>query len=339
MISKPRKVISLFSLTMINVAAVVSLTNLPIMAEEGLSSVFFYFIAGFCFFIPVSLVSAELATGWPSQGGVYTWVKAAFGRRAGFIALWLQWMENVIWTPSVVSLASVAIAYVVAPQWATNKYYLLISILVIFWGCTVANLLGMRASNLISTVGVILGTLIPGAVIIVMGIAWFFFGKPSQITFTWQGVLPNLTHLNNLVFLTGVLLGMSGMEVSAVHAKDVKDPEHSYPKAIFSATTIILILLIFGSLSIAILVPKAKLDIVAGVMQAFSDFFKAYHVPQFTKAMAILIAIGVISMVSTWIVGPAKGFLKTAVEGEIPPFFQKMNKNNMPVRIIIAQAA
>jgi len=68
-----RTQLGLFSLTMINVAAIASLRDLPQMAEYGVGCIFFYLLAGLVFFMPVSLVAAELTTGWPQKGGVYVW--------------------------------------------------------------------------------------------------------------------------------------------------------------------------------------------------------------------------------------------------------------------------
>src|SRR5258708_37865689 len=94
---KPGKILSLFSLVMINVIAVDSLRTLPISAAYGYSLIFYYVLAALAFFIPSTLVSAELATGWPTIGGVYIWVREAFGNRWGFLAIWLQWIYNVVW--------------------------------------------------------------------------------------------------------------------------------------------------------------------------------------------------------------------------------------------------
>jgi len=68
---------------MITCAIIVSVRNLPMMAETGLNMIFFVLIALVLYLIPAALVSAELATGWPQQGGVYVWVKEAFGERWG----------------------------------------------------------------------------------------------------------------------------------------------------------------------------------------------------------------------------------------------------------------
>ena len=64
---------------MMSVAVVMSLRGLPVMAKEGLTMLFYLLFSAVLFLIPVSLVSAELATGWPTSGGVYRWVKEAFG--------------------------------------------------------------------------------------------------------------------------------------------------------------------------------------------------------------------------------------------------------------------
>ena len=74
---------------MINIVAIASLRDLPQMASYGIGSIFFYVLAALAFFVPVSLVSAELATTWPERGGVYVWVREAFGTQWGFVAVFL----------------------------------------------------------------------------------------------------------------------------------------------------------------------------------------------------------------------------------------------------------
>ena len=80
--------IGVFALAMLNVGAVMSLRGLPMMAKEGLSMIFYLLFASLLFLVPVSLVSAELATGWPRAGGVYRWVREAYGSGFGFTAIW-----------------------------------------------------------------------------------------------------------------------------------------------------------------------------------------------------------------------------------------------------------
>ena len=84
------RVLGAFSLAMISMAAIVSLRNLSLIAGLGLSAVFFLSLAALIFFIPISLVVAELAAAWPKPGGCYEWVKEAFGKPLAFITLWLS---------------------------------------------------------------------------------------------------------------------------------------------------------------------------------------------------------------------------------------------------------
>jgi amino acid transporter len=76
-----KKFLGVFSLALINVAAIVSLRNLSFTVEYGLSGILFYVVAAVLFFIPTALVCAELATAWPEAIGVYGWVARAFGVR------------------------------------------------------------------------------------------------------------------------------------------------------------------------------------------------------------------------------------------------------------------
>ena len=166
--SPRKKSLGVFTLAMMNVAVICTLRGLPMMAEEGFSLVFYYLVTVLIFLIPVSLISAELATGWPPHGpgGVYIWVREAFGDRWGFVAIWLQWIQNVIWFPTVLSFIAGTIAYIFDPGLASNKAYMVTVILVAYWAGTLVNFRGMETSGSISAVCVIGGVFFPGLLII-----------------------------------------------------------------------------------------------------------------------------------------------------------------------------
>ena len=331
-------VLSVFTLAMINVAAVSSVRNWPTIAEYGFSSLFFFALAAICFFIPVSMVSAELATGWPRLGGVFAWVKEAFGHRIGFLAVWLLWVENVIYYPALLSFIAGTIAYIIDPSLSDHMGYMLALIIGIFWLTTLANLLGMKMSGWISTFGVIAGTFIPGGVIIGLGLFWYLSGHPIQISFTLSSFFPDFSSLKQLVFFAGVLIALGGLEMSAIHARDVKDPQRNYPKAILLSAILILGLYVLGVLAVALVIPQSDINLVAGSLQAFSVFVEAYGLQWMTPLMAGLLALGAFGGLSTWIVGPSRGLLGAAQSGDLPPVFRKVNRHGMPVPLLIVQA-
>jgi putative glutamate/gamma-aminobutyrate antiporter len=333
-----KRTLGVFSLVMINVIAVDSLRSLPFSAVYGFSLVFYYILAGLVFFIPTALISAELATGWPNRGGVYVWVREAFGERWGFITIWLQWVYNVVWYPTILTFIGGVLAYLVDPQLADSKAYMLSVILIVFWGATLVNCFGMRLSSWVSTVCALMGTLIPMTFIIILGVIWMKQGNPLHITFTSQQFLPDLSDVNHLSFILVIVFGLVGMEMSASHADEVKNPSRSFPRAIVYSTVIIFFSLMLSSLAIAIVVPKDTLNIVTGLVQAYQIFFQNYNLTWLTPIMTLLIIIGGIGAVSAWIIGPTKGLLVATHDGSAPKVFGKVNKHGSPVVILLMQA-
>ena len=336
-LSKTGKVLGVFSLAMINVALICSLRGLPLMAEYGLSIVFFLLAAVILFLIPVSLVSAELATAWPKKGGLYAWVRQAFGERWGFVAICLQWLQNLVFYPTALAATAAVIAYLINPELANNKFYTLAIIIVIYWGALLINFRGMKISGLVSTIGTVLGIIVPGAVLMIMGLVWILSGEHSQIAFTVQNLMPDLSKLQNIVFLTGMFLFFAGMEVSGVHALEVKNPQKDYPKAIFISALIVIAIFLLGSISIAMIIPQSQISLTAGIMETFAAVFDKFHLTWAIPVIVVLAAPGMIVQVSSWIAGPSRGLLATAENGDLPPFFQHLNKNNMPTHIMLVQ--
>ncbi len=332
----PKKVLSVFSLVMINVIAVDSLRTLPITAKLGLPLISYYLIAAFTFFIPVALVAAELATAYPNTGGIYIWVREAFGRRAGFITIWLQWIYNVVWYPTILAFIAATLAYLFSPELANNKYYLWTTLVGLFWLFTLLNCFGMKISSIISILGASFGTILPMIGIIVLGIMWLIQGRPIQIseTASW---LPDFSSLGNLSLFSAVLFGLLGMEMSAIHAEEVKNPQKDYPRALLYSTIIIFSTLMFGSLAIVIVVAPDSLSVVSGFIDAYATFFNAYNMPWMTSLTAGLIILGGVSCLSAWIIGPTKGLMVAAQDGSLPKYFSKKNQYGAPTMTLIIQ--
>lgn len=335
--NQPKKVLSVFSLVMINVIAVDSLRTLPISAKLGLSLVSYYIIAAFAFFIPVALIAAELATAYPNTGGIYVWVREAFGKRAGFITIWLQWIYNVVWYPTILAFIAATLAYLFAPELANNKFYLLGTVIGLFWFFTLLNCFGMKVSSIVSIIGATIGTILPMLIIIFLAVFWAIQGKPIAVDYS-SSWLPNFESLGNLSLFAIVLFGLIGVEMSAVHAEEVKNPQRDYPKALLYSTILIISTLSLGSLAIVVVVPNDSLSVVSGLIDAYALFFKSYHVPWMTAVIAILIILGGLSGVSAWIIGPTKGLLVSARDGSLPARFARTNKYGAPTTILFTQA-
>ena len=338
LLNKNLRYLSIFSLVMITAGSVDNIRNLPATALFGSSLIFFFVIAAIFFLIPCAMVSGELASGWPKQGGVYIWVKEAFGTQWGFAAIWLQWIENVVWYPTILSFVAGTVGYLVSPALVNNKAFLVTVILCAFWGTTIINLLGMKSSAWFSNFCGVFGLLVPMGLIILLGVIWIATGKPTQISLAPLALLPNFKDPTLWVSLTGIVLSFCGMEIATVHARDVQNPQRSFPRALFFATLIILGTLMVGSLAIAMVVPNGQISLVAGNMQAFSVFFTAYHFAWILPLIAVFLVLAGLGSVSNWIIAPTKGLLVAAQDGNLPKIFQKENRFGAPVWILFYQA-
>jgi putative glutamate/gamma-aminobutyrate antiporter len=333
------KTLGVFVLAMINVAAVLSLRNFPTMAEYGWASVFWVGLGTILFLLPLSLVGAELASGWPDSSGVYDWVRLGFGRRAGFVAIWSEWMENVVWFPTMLSFLAATLAYVFNPDLLDNKVYLIVVMLGTFWIVTLINFLGDRWSGAVSSIGTITGTIIPAVILIVLGVGWALSGQPLAIN--WQGpssLLPSSFDLSSLALVSIVILMFAGMEMAGYHARETKNPQRDFPRAMFISAAIVFSLTTLGTLAIAFVVPAKKIGLAAGLMQAFEVFFTKLGIGWAVAPMAALVFVGGVALLSTWIIGPAKGLRGPGCDGLLPPMWTRENKFGVPAGVVSLQA-
>lgn len=336
--SKPKHALTVFTLTMITVGSVDSIRNLPATALFG-SQLIAYFVLGALFFlIPTALVSAELSSGWAKEGGIYIWVKEAFGKKLGFLAIWLQWIENVIWYPTLLSFVGGTLAYLINPVLVENRYFLWGIIVASFWGATYVNLRGMRSSAFFSNLCAIFGLLFPMCLIITLGSAWLLAGHPSNIDLSLAHILPTWGDASMCVSLTAIMMSFCGIEIATVHANDVDNPQKAFPMALVYSVGIILFTLVLGSLSIAVVLPREDINLVAGIMQAFDAFFARYHLGWFIPVIAVMLVLGGLGNVSNWIIAPTKGLMVAAKDGNLPPFFQRQNRHGAPVVMLMIQA-
>lgn len=333
-----RRTINVFVLAMLSMAVVISLRNLPLTAEYGFSSIFFYLISVLFFMLPYAFVSAELASGWPKAGGVYIWVREALGERWGFFAIWMQWFHNMTWYPAMLSFIGAGIAYIINPELFQSKLFILSIVLCGFWGVTLYNFLGIKASSWTSTICVILGVLIPGSVLIFLGAWWMFKGFPLSFEVSKKAFWPDLSQWSNLAFLSGIFLSLAGLEANANLAREVKNPKKNYPRAIFIAAVLTIFILVFGSLSIASVIPKQEISLVSGLFDAFRSFFKIYNLSWLIPFIAIFTVIGAVGELNAWAIAGVKGLFVTTEHGSLPPIFHKLNKHHVPINLLIFQA-
>ncbi len=332
------KSIGTFALVMLMTGAIDSIRNLPTAALFGSHLIFFFILAAFLFLIPVALVSAELAASWPKHGGIYQWVRLAFGEKVGFFAIWLQWVNTMVWYPTMLSFIAATAVYFIDPSLAHNRLYLVSVILGLFWSLTLINLKGLDTSTKFATICTVLGMVIPVAMILILAMVWLISGHGSQLHFSSHDILPQLNHSQSWISLTAIITSFLGLELATVHVKDIKNPQKKFPKAMLWSSLLIVSTMALGSLAIAMIIPGNKIELVDGVTQAFQQFLSAFHMSWLLPILSLMIVLGAVGGMVNWIISPAKGLLQAAESGFLPKVFTKTNKHGVAQNLLLAQA-
>lgn len=330
--------ITTFALVMLITGAIDSIRNLPATALFGSSLIFFFIFSAIVFLIPAALISAELSSHSSEKSGVFHWIHMAFGEKIAFFAIWLQWVNTIVWFPTILSFIAGTATYFINPALAQNKLFLVSVILSTFWILTWINLKGLHFSARFSSLCAVLGMIIPMGLIIGLAALWVALGKPIQINFTTSDILPTLNHSENWISLTAIMTAFLGIELATVHIKEIANPQKTFPKALFFSVLIILFTMTLGSLAIAIVLPKDQINLVNGVMQAFTNFFDTYHLSWLVPVITVMLLLGSLGGIVSWVISPARGLMHAAELGFLPPIFTHKNKQGIPSYLLITQA-
>ena len=334
--------LSVMTLAIMNVTAVVSLRGLAAEAEYGLSSAFYYLFAAIVFLIPTAMVAAELAAMFSDkQGGVFRWVGEAFGARTGFLAIFLQWIQSTIWYPTVLTFGAVSIAFIGMDQThdmalASNKVFTIVVVLAIYWVATFVALKGLSWVGKISKWGGMIGTIIPAGLLIVLAIIYLATGGQNQMDLH-QSFFPDLKHFDNLVLASSIFLFYAGMEMMGIHVMEVNNPGRNYPKAIIIGALITVLIFVLGTFSLGVVIPTKDISLTQSLLIGFDRYFDYLHLSWAKPLIAIALMFGVLAGVLTWVAGPSRGIFDVGKAGYLPPFFQRSNKAGVQRNILLVQ--
>ena len=332
----PTAWISWVALAMMTTSSVASLRAAPTMAVYGLACVFLYLLPAIVFLLPTSLVSAELASGW--EGGIYKWVSEGISKPMGFLAVWCQFAMTIFYYPSLLGFVASTLAYVFNPELASSGVWTACVIIVVYWSGVWISSRGTKGVAGLASGGLIIGTLIPGVVLVLLGMVFLGQGNESAAPMTSENIFPVWAGLSSLVLIVNNFLSYSGMEMNAVHVSSLKNPGKEFPKSMFLAMGLVLAIFILPALAISWIVPAEELSLTAGVMQAFDAVFANFGWQWLTPIVGIMLVTASLGGMLTWLAGPSKGLLLISrQEGYLPPFLQKLNKNGVQQNILVVQ--
>ena len=234
-----------------------------------------------------------------------------------------------------------AISYIVGwDALYNNPLVMFIGVAIIVWVLTLTQLGGTKLTARIAKIGFFGGVLIPAVVLLIGLIAYLATGGVSQLHFDAGGIVPDFTKVSTLVIFASFILAFAGVEASASHVNELKNPGKIYPMVMIVLCVLTIVLDTLGGLAVAMTMTEAQLDanLSTGVVVAFANIFDAhFHCGWLVYVIAFLLAAGVLAEISSWIVGPSRALLETANEGIIPRSFAKTNKHGVSVKTVVVQ--
>lgn len=340
-LTSTKKTLTLFGFFSMTASMVMAAYEYPTFATSGFTLVFYLLAGGFLWFIPVALCAAEMATvdGWQT-GGVFSWVGNTLGEKYGFAAIAFQFFEISIGFVTMLYFILGAFSYVFDfPALNTDPMIKFIGALVVFWIITFTQLAGTKYTAIIAKVGFIVGIVIPSIILFGLSVAYVISGNPVHVKFSADTFFPDFTKLNTMVVFVSFILAYMGVEASATHANEMKNPKKEYPLAILILVICAICLDTIGGLSVAAVIPQSELNLSSGVIQTFQALISHFTTngDWIVKIISLMIALGVSAEVSSWVVGPSRGMYVAAQKGILPKVFRKVNKHDVPTPLIMVQ--
>lgn len=337
--STSKQQIGVLSLSLISINIILNLRNITFASTIGPSAVFFWIFAAFLYFVPISLMVAELATTYPNQGGMGVWIKKAFGDKASFLCSWFFWIANFTYYPSLLITSTVALSYGInQPQLAENPMSTALFSCIFFWIITLLTIRGTKMSKKLSALGAPLGVLVPAALILGFGIYSVLKGYGSATTFNTHNILPTHISFNAIMFLSTLMFSFSGSEMLGTIAGNIKKPQTTFPRAIFMTSFIIALIYILATLSFQFVV-KISPDQTATALYLFANqithrFSLPFSLSQLLGLCFVLAFVGSLSFI---ILNPTVMIAESA-KNVFSEKMLKKNESGMPVTLIIGQA-
>lgn len=341
-VSTAKGTLTMMAMAILLITSIFSLRGLPSEAKYGIQSIFFFIFAAVVFLIPFSLVCAELASTYTKSGGLYRWVSEAFGPKWGWTAMYLEWQTIVFWFPTVLMFGAASLAYIAWPEsfdqeLASNKWYTLTVAMLLYWAATFNAFRGQKSANVLSTYGGLVGTIIPGALLIILGVLYFVLGKQNNLADV--PFFPDFTHFNTLVLAASIFLFFAGMETQAVHINDMNNPSKEFPRSVFIACIAIVVLYALGTLVIGLVVPTDNINLLQSLLVAYKALWSSFGLGWLGNVIALFVMIGVAGQISALVTGPSTGLMAVAQSGYLPRSLQKVNNNGVNKSILYIEGA
>jgi glutamate:GABA antiporter len=319
---KPRfvKVLRGLDMTLFTVCAILVIDQLAASASIGIQSIFWWVFTLVLFFIPYGLITSELGSSLPQEGGIYAWVRRAFGPLWAGRTAWLWWVNVAFWMPSVYILFAGILAQLVFPEMSLlGKMVIALGLI---WLTVGINVITLEVSKWVPNIGAIFKVII----MLAIGIGGIAYAMQYGVAnpFTLEALAPSWGV--SLAFLPVVLYNFLGFELMSGAGEEMKNPARDVPRSILISGLLISFFYIFATLGMLLALPTADIGLIDGLIDTFRRLFGSSQGG--TVIVTILAAMALYTLIAnmvTWTIGANRSAAEAAQKGDLPAIFAKIH--------------
>ena len=322
-----KKVLRGLDMTLFSICAIIVLDTLGASASIGASTITWYIITLVLFFIPYGLITAELGSTYPEQGGIYVWVRRAFGERWAARTTWYYWINVALWMPSVYVLFAGVFSQLFLPDMSLT--WIVIIGIVMTWITVVVGTITLEVGKWVPNLGAILKAVI----ILVLGIGGIVFAIRNGVAndLSLNAMMP--TWDAGLAFLPVIVYNFLGFELMSGAGDEMKNPGRDIPKAIITAGALIAFFYLFATVGMLLALPLDQLGLVSGIVDTLQAVLGSSTI---ANVAVIVLGIGALytffANMVTWTMGANRTAAQAADEGTLPEIFGRLHPvNKTPV--------
>ncbi|HZL64023.1 MAG TPA: amino acid permease [Thermoleophilia bacterium] len=317
------KTMGIFSMTLFAVSAMITLDTVATSSALGVQSITFFILFAIIFFVPYGLVTAELGSGWPEEGGIYVWVREAYGQKWGTFTAWLYWVNVAYWAPAVFVVFAGTLATAFWPGMTRGWEEFIVIALI--WVMVGIGILPMSLSKWVNSAS----AAVKVAVLVMIGLvgAVFVVRNGAANSFAPSAWMPSFGA--NWSFLPIIIYNFMGFELMSSAAGAVKNPRRDIPRMLLFAGAIIVGAQLLGNFGILAAIPLKNLSIVSGMADAMKLSFDAVLGGAATVIYDVFIVLLLFSFIGnmvTWSIGANHSMASTGLDRSAPGVFGHVNK-------------
>ncbi|MCZ8283245.1 MAG: APC family permease [Aquidulcibacter sp.] len=318
-----KRVLGLFDITLFTVCAILVVDTLAASAAIGTASLSWWFVTLILFFIPYGLVTAELGSTYPGEGGIQDWIRRAYGDRWAARTVWYYWVNVALWMPSGFILMAGMATQLFAPSlglWTQIAIAIGATWLTVLIGIT-----NLSAAKWIPN----LGAAIKVAIMLLIGVAGIsallMHGPANDLS--WPNLIPRFD--SGLAFLPVIVYSFLGFELMSGAGDEIKNPARDVPIAVITAGVLISIFYVLATFGILVALPIKDIGLIEGLLDTIKALFASWPM---ADTLVMIVGVGaifsIIANLVTWSMGANRTALAAAQDNELPAVFGRLRASN-----------